>query len=737
MSQANLKAVVTAEDKASSPISKLTESINKLSTATTKLNSDSSKAGNAIKSNTGSVVAGIAVYSALTRTLQRVGEFFGSSIKAANEYQSAMIGLSTVSRSFGVSANSATSAVKELSADGLIPVADSANALKNLLASGFSLPQAIQLLKGLKDQAAFNRQSFYSLGGAVRATTEGIKNGNSVLADATGTTKNLSVMAKEAGVGIDEMGSIATNSSYRMAVLNGFLSDTARSAGDAGRYTETFAGAQSRAAYASTELKRSIGTLVQTAGKPLLQTFTKFITANKESVASFAIAGAGAIAFATTILGLVKVGTYVVNAIRIMTLTSGALGVALFALSLLIGAVLYKAMGKVQNQLMGQNSALSENESAATDAATATEGLGGAQEDLGKKIEKVNQQIARENRNYQESLAEMVRDHKAKVKDIEGQISDESASFAESQAEAADSHEERVAKIQDQINKELAMGYDRNQQVIDGYYREIQQENEAYEKKVAKDKANHEKKMADMQTELDAETAMLQKHADDVTAVKDIQLLDDFEKLKRSHAEQMVEYEVQKNDIIANARATAGGIAGAYNAIDGGAIGSGLGAEIGQGMKQAVFDSVKEITISFMKFMYRIADTIKQVMGKGAWKLLGKSEFWENPGASISSAWKQAGANADADFATSSERAIGGPVTSGRPFLVGERGPELFVPPASGKIVPNDRLGGGGGGQINVTINAQAFAGSQVEARKFAQMIMEAYQDAKLVRGIA
>lgn len=41
-------------------------------------------------------------------------------------------------------------------------------------------------------------------------------------------------------------------------------------------------------------------------------------------------------------------------------------------------------------------------------------------------------------------------------------------------------------------------------------------------------------------------------------------------------------------------------------------------------------------------------------------------------------------------------RAMGGPVTAGRMHLVGERGPELFVPGASGSIVPNHALGGGG-----------------------------------------
>lgn len=45
-------------------------------------------------------------------------------------------------------------------------------------------------------------------------------------------------------------------------------------------------------------------------------------------------------------------------------------------------------------------------------------------------------------------------------------------------------------------------------------------------------------------------------------------------------------------------------------------------------------------------------------------------------------------------------RAAGGPVDAGRPYMVGEQGPELFVPNTSGQIVPNNRMG-----TINVTIH--------------------------------
>lgn len=49
-------------------------------------------------------------------------------------------------------------------------------------------------------------------------------------------------------------------------------------------------------------------------------------------------------------------------------------------------------------------------------------------------------------------------------------------------------------------------------------------------------------------------------------------------------------------------------------------------------------------------------------------------------------------------------RANGGAVSSGTPYVVGERGAELFVPKSNGMIVPNNALGGGGT-TINLTVN--------------------------------
>jgi lambda family phage tail tape measure protein len=59
-------------------------------------------------------------------------------------------------------------------------------------------------------------------------------------------------------------------------------------------------------------------------------------------------------------------------------------------------------------------------------------------------------------------------------------------------------------------------------------------------------------------------------------------------------------------------------------------------------------------------------------------------------------------------------RASGGPVDAMTPYMVGEKGPELFVPRSAGNIVPNHSLGGGS----NVTYNINA-----VDASSFRQLV--------------
>ena len=68
--------------------------------------------------------------------------------------------------------------------------------------------------------------------------------------------------------------------------------------------------------------------------------------------------------------------------------------------------------------------------------------------------------------------------------------------------------------------------------------------------------------------------------------------------------------------------------------------------------------------------------------------------------------------------------AKGGPAKAGQPYIVGEEGPELFVPNQSGTVVPNHALGSSGGtpmsGMTNINYNINA-----VDARSFKQLVAQ------------
>lgn len=74
--------------------------------------------------------------------------------------------------------------------------------------------------------------------------------------------------------------------------------------------------------------------------------------------------------------------------------------------------------------------------------------------------------------------------------------------------------------------------------------------------------------------------------------------------------------------------------------------------------------------------------------------------------------------------------AEGGPVKGGSPYIVGEKGPELFVPQGSGKIVPNNQLQGGDGRSMNasagpITNNYNTYNINALDAKSVAQLFAE------------
>jgi len=74
--------------------------------------------------------------------------------------------------------------------------------------------------------------------------------------------------------------------------------------------------------------------------------------------------------------------------------------------------------------------------------------------------------------------------------------------------------------------------------------------------------------------------------------------------------------------------------------------------------------------------------------------------------------------------------AIGGSMQRGKPYLVGERGPELFMANSSGSIVPNNKMGGGSGVTVNQTINISTGVAQTVRT-EIAQLMPQIANSAK------
>ena len=79
--------------------------------------------------------------------------------------------------------------------------------------------------------------------------------------------------------------------------------------------------------------------------------------------------------------------------------------------------------------------------------------------------------------------------------------------------------------------------------------------------------------------------------------------------------------------------------------------------------------------------------------------------------------------------------ANGGKPPVGKPSIVGEKGPELFVPKSSGTIVPNNQLGGGGSTSVVVNVDASGTSaeGDEPDAAQLGRLIGSVVQ-AELIK---
>ena len=210
----------------------------------------------------------------------------GALINSANALQAAKLGLEGIAEFKGLDSNKVLKSVQELDLvkNGLLSIGEASISLKNLLATGFTLEQSIELMKRFGDAAAFGRQGSLEFGYAIVSATEGLKNQNSILVDNAGVTKNLSVILKENGYSAQDLSKITSDLGVRTALYNGLLKETQGQLGDASKLSQEFAGKQAAFNVLIEKGKQFLGEFLQAALGPVIDGFIKYVNEMKAMI---------------------------------------------------------------------------------------------------------------------------------------------------------------------------------------------------------------------------------------------------------------------------------------------------------------------------------------------------------------------------------------------------------------------------------------------------------------------
>ena len=194
-----------------------------------------------------------------------------------------MLGLESTAKAFGQNFEEANKSVKELYSDGLMPLDKSIRGFKNLLSVGFSVEEAMQLSKSLKDIGAFNNV-VGDLGQAYEDSTKGLKTGSMELIENIGLTQRLSTVMKNANVDISNGIDLTNNAAQRRAVYNAILAEGAKFEGNAAKLANDNAAAGAKLSAAWKELSDNLGNRASPAFASVLGLVTQLTKATSEFI---------------------------------------------------------------------------------------------------------------------------------------------------------------------------------------------------------------------------------------------------------------------------------------------------------------------------------------------------------------------------------------------------------------------------------------------------------------------
>lgn len=661
----------------------------------------------------GAVAAGSLAAQYFSEGMHKAIGFLASSVKAASESDSAIAELGAV-----------------------------LNSTSNI--AGVTEEQAIKLSKSLESVTTFSDEAVMHAESMALTFTN---LGRSVFPDATEAILNLAtMMGQDVKTSAIQLGKALNDPADRIGALTRMgvtfnkqqiemvqnLQNSGRGL-DAQRYilhelaTEfggqaraaalTFGGQLKQLSNSFDDVKERIGGMIGAGLRPLVQVALDFINKNEPLVASLVAAGTAATIMAGGLMILATAAVLLWSAL-------GPVAIILLTISALAGVVVFNAMQKFQKQMGDTSHKFSQgSKSIASDGANNFGAAGQAASDLAKKLAQIDEQIAKSERDFRESMAKIVKDHQQKVSQLKSQLDDENKSFEDSQAkknqdfqhsqqDQKDSHMQKVQDIQDQIDQEAKKGIWANKFLLADLQKRLNQENSDYEKatqyaltQYQQDTQNaleqHTKKANDLQTQLDQEKAFLQQHDAEVKASRTVTLLDEIDSLKRTHAEELASFQKQKNDAISSAKQTTAGINSALGGIGQGLNPDalrGIGGDMGRGMAKALKDAIFSAIADLPRQIWNtLVDGSRFLASVASRATHGISDL-TGPGAILRLF------SALPKFASGVQNFAGGVA------IVGENGPEMVELPKGSNVIPNHQVRNGG--QVfNITINGD-FSGS-------------------------
>ena len=149
-----------------------------------------------------------------------------------------------------------------------------------------------------------------------------------------------------------------------------------------------------------------------------------------------------------------------------------------------------------------------------------------------------------------------------------------------------------------------------------------------------------------------------------------------------------------------------------------------ISKELGDTLEQGLVENIKGAINGTQSF----GDAMRNVLNNLKNTLLDKalSSAFSGIGDSIFGGGGGGGLGGFISGLFGGKKAQGGPVSGGKSYVVGERGPEIFTPRGSGNITPNNQVGGTTNININVDASGTSVQGDEDRSAEFGEQIASA-----------